>query len=158
GAGGGVPARHPSPGRCAFLVSLVLLTAGVGSASRALAQGGAAPNVTANSPQRQDAVLDRVALIQRMDAQVPLDTRLRDETGRTIALRDCFHGRPVMLNLIQYRCTMLCSEEMKVFAASLKDMAFDVGKQFDGVTLSIDARETPELAADYKRGYMQDYG
>lgn len=127
-------------------------------AAPAFAQGGAAPNVAVTDPQRQDALVDRVALIQRMDAQVPLDTRFRDEAGRTVALRDLFRGKPVLLNLIQYRCTMLCSEEMKILAASLKEMTFDIGKQFDVATLSIDARETPQLAADYKRGYVQDYG
>ena len=115
------------------------------------------PNLTATTAQ-QNRVVDRVALDQKMDAQVPLDTPCRDESGRTIRLRDCFRGRPVMLNLIQYRCTMLCSEEMKALAASLKEMTFDVGRQFDVVTLSIDPRESPQLAADYKRGYVKDYG
>src|SRR5947199_9995540 len=115
----------------------MLMVATITTTPRALAQGGTAPNVTLATPQRQDAVLDRVALVQRMDAQVPLDTPFRADTGRTIALRDCFRGKPVMLNMIQYRCTMLCSEEMKILAASLKEMTFDIGKQFDVVTLSI---------------------
>src|SRR5207253_1925610 len=50
------------------------------------AQGGAAPTVIGGRTPNQDAVLDRVALVQRMDAQVPLDTPFRDETGRTITL------------------------------------------------------------------------
>jgi len=141
-----------NPNMSRSLLALILAPAA------SFAQGGAAPTVIGGRTPNQDAVLDRVALVQRMDAQVPLDTPFRDETGRTITLRDCFRGKPVLLNLIQYRCTMLCSEEMKILAESLKQMTFDIGKQFDVVTLSIDARETPELAADYKRGYVRDYG
>jgi len=93
-----------------------------------------------------------------MDAQVPLDAAFRDETGKRVLLRDFLGKKPLMLNLIQYRCTMLCSQEMLVLAQSLKEMPFTVGNQFNLITLSIDHRETPELAGEYKRGYLKDYG
>jgi protein SCO1/2 len=113
--------------------------------------GGQAVNPT-------DVLIKKVGLDQKLNAQVPLDIAFRDETGKQVPLRQYFGAKPVMLNLIQYRCTMLCSEEMKMLAQSLKDMKFSVGDQFTLLTVSIDAREQPYLAAEYKAGYLKHYG
>jgi protein SCO1/2 len=107
---------------------------------------------------RRDELMKKVRLDQKLNAQVPLDISLKDETGRTVQLHQFFGKKPVMLILIQYRCTMLCSEEMKALALSLKEMQFTVGKQFNLITVSIDHRETPDLAAHYREGYLKDYG
>lgn len=104
-----------------------------------------------------DSLIRQVRLDQKLNAQVPLDIPFRDETGKSVTLRQFFGAKPVMLNLIQYRCTMLCSEEMKMLGQSLKDMKFSVGKQFNLLTVSIDAREQPYLAAQYKAGYLKQY-
>jgi protein SCO1/2 len=106
---------------------------------------------------REDEVIKKVRLDQKMNAQVPLNLTFRDETGKAVQLHEYFRGKPVMLNLIQYRCTMLCSQEMNVLAASLQEMTFDVGKQFTVITLSIDARESPDLASAYREGYLKAY-
>jgi len=105
-----------------------------------------------------DAVLKQVRLDQKLNAQVPFDVTFRDETGKTVRFGDYFGRKPILLNLIQYRCRMLCSEEMKVFSGSLKELGFTIGDQFEVVTLSIDHREQPDLAAAYKAGYVKDYG
>jgi protein SCO1/2 len=107
---------------------------------------------------RSEELMKRVRLDQKLNAQVPLDLSFRDETGRTVQLHQYFGKKPVMLILIQYRCTMLCSEEMKALALSLKEMAFTPGKQFNLITLSIDPREASDLATQYKAGYLKDYG
>src|SRR5205807_115789 len=86
-----------------------------------------------------------VELEQTLDAQVPLDLTFRDETGKAVALRQYFGRKPLLMNLIQYRCTMLCSEEMKALGQTLKEMQFTVGDQFNVLTVSIDPRERPEL-------------
>jgi protein SCO1/2 len=63
-----------------------------------------------------------------------------------------------MLNLIQYRCTQLCSEEMRALAESLRELKFSIGDQFEVITVSIDPRERPDLAAEYKQHYVKQYG
>src|SRR5262249_38691871 len=108
----------------------------------AQAQGGGGRTL----PTAAARVIRNVGLDQKMDAQVPRDVTFRDEAGRVGPLRRYFGRKPVMLNLIQYRCKMLCSEEMKILAQSLKELKFTAGKQFEIVTLSIDHREGPELA------------
>ena len=90
---------------------------------------------------------------QNLGAQVPLDTELRDESGKTIHLADVFQGRPVILVPIAYRCQTACAmvtdgllktltHMLKVPRAQLGESHYGmVGKDFDVVFLSIDPTE-----------------
>jgi protein SCO1/2 len=53
---------------------------------------------------------------------------------------------------------MLCSELLQGLVGSMKALTFDVGKDFDVVTVSFDPRETPEMAAAKKRDILKRYG
>ena len=110
------------------------------------ARGDEAPGTT----------LSRVGFDQNLDAQLPLDASFRDETGRSVALGDYFGAKPVIVTLVYFRCPMLCGEELKGLARSLKPLSMSVGDQFDVVTISIDPAETPELARE-KKGHILDY-
>ena len=57
----------------------------------------------------------------------------------------------MILNLVYYQCPMLCTEVLNGLTAALKVIGFVPGKQFEVVTLSIDPRETPQLAAAKKK-------
>jgi protein SCO1/2 len=53
---------------------------------------------------------------------------------------------------------MLCTLELNALARSLKPLKFSAGQEFEVVTVSIDPREKPALAAAKKRGYLARYG
>jgi protein SCO1/2 len=110
------------------------------------------------APTAADQIVKQVRLDQRLNAQVPMDLQFHDEDGNAVPLRRFFHGKPVLINLIQYRCTMLCSQEMNVLSESLRELKFNVGEQFELITVSIDAREGPQLAREFKAGYLRLYG
>ena len=95
---------------------------------------------------------------QRLDEQVPLDLTFRDEGGKTVRLGDYFNRKPVILALVYYQCPMLCNQELNGLAGGLKALPFDAGKEFEVVVVSINPRETSDLAAAKKDGYMRDYG
>ena len=102
--------------------------------------------------------LEHVGFEQRLNEQIPPDLAFRDETGKAVQLKDYFGKRPLILNLVYFRCPMLCGEVLSGLTNSLKLMKFDVGKQFDVLTVSFDPRETPELAAEKKAEYLKRYG
>ena len=104
------------------------------------------------------SVASKVGFDQKLDAQVPLDIPLRDEAGKPVRLGDFFGERPVILTLVYYECPMLCNEVLNALTRGLKGLTFDVGDQFEVVTVSIDPAETPELAARKKAGYLRRYG
>jgi protein SCO1/2 len=103
--------------------------------------------------------LEGVGIDQHLNEPVPLNLTFKDEQGNAVRLSDYFHdGRPVILNLVYYQCPMLCTEVLNGLTAALKVLRFEPGKQFEIVTLSIDPRETPQLAANKKEMYLKKLG
>ena len=102
--------------------------------------------------------LKNVGIDQKLNAQLPLDTQFRDETGRTVKLGDYFGKKPVVLALVYYTCPMLCTQILNGMEHALRVLSFDPGKEFEVVTVSFDARETPPIAAAKKAAYLKDFG
>ncbi len=102
--------------------------------------------------------LQNVGIEQHLNGQVPPDLAFVDDTGRAVKLGDYFGRKPLILNLVYYNCTMLCGEALAGLAASMKMVKFDVGNEFDVVTVSFNPRETPDVAAAKKKDYLKRYG
>lgn len=123
--------------------------------SLALAAGsGLAPQA---APQGTPPALREVAFEQKLAQQVPLDIALRDEAGRAVRLGDYFGKRPVVLTLVYYECPMLCTLTLNGLTSALSVLSFDVGREFDVVTVSFEPKETSELAAAKKAAYLKRY-
>ena len=103
------------------------------------------------------AALQSVDLEQKLGAQVPLDAAFRDEAGRTVRLKDYFGRRPVILSLVYYSCEDLCPLVLDGLVRSLRPLSFNIGNEFDVLTVSFDARDTPALAAAKKSGAVKQY-
>jgi protein SCO1/2 len=99
--------------------------------------------------------LKNVGIDQRLDQELPLDLQFKDETGKTVRLGDYFTaGRPVILNLAYYTCPMLCGEELAGMASALSVLRFTPGTEYEVVTVSINPDETPEVASEKKKIYI----
>ena len=103
-------------------------------------------------------VLEGVGYQQRIGSQIPLDATFADETGKTVPLSAYFGKLPVVLVLAYYSCPMLCSQVMSGTTAALKKVGFQIGDQFNVLTVSFDPRDTPDVAAKTKQTYMTQYG
>lgn len=102
--------------------------------------------------------LREVKIEQRLNEQLPLELQFKDETGRSVQLSEYFNkSKPVILSLVFYKCPMLCNQILSGLMAGLRSQTFDAGKEFDVLTVSFDPRETPELAAETKRSYLERY-
>jgi protein SCO1/2 len=99
-----------------------------------------------------------VAIEQRLNEQLALDLVFQDESGRPVALREYFGTKPVILVMGYYRCPRLCSLVLNSLTDSLHGIDYAIGKEFTVVTVSVDPRETPELAAAKKAAYIEKYG
>src|SRR5215203_7081603 len=105
--------------------------------------------------------LKKIGIDQKLGEQLPLETEVTDEDGRTVKLGSLFtSGRPIVLALVYYECPMLCNEVLNGLTGSLKGISLDAGKDFDVIALSFDARENgkPGLAQNKKAAYMERYG
>ena len=101
--------------------------------------------------------LKNVGIEQHLEEQIPPDLTFRDETGKTVRIGEYFGQRPMILNLVYYQCPMLCSEVLSGLESALRVLKFDVGKDFDVLTVSFDPKETPEIAAKSKAEYLKRY-
>jgi protein SCO1/2 len=101
--------------------------------------------------------LQNVGIEQHLEEQIP-NLTFRDETGRAVRLGDYFGKRPMILNLVYYQCPMLCGEVLSGLESALRVLKFDVGKEFDVLTLSFDPHETSEMASAKKAEYLKRYG
>jgi protein SCO1/2 len=122
----------------------------------AVAQGMGGPVYKPATPPPQ--ILGNISIDQNLKQQVPLDLPFKDENGRDVKLSDYFGSKPVILSLVYYECPMLCTETLNGMVSAFKVLKFDVGKEFNVVTISFDARETPALAAEKQKNYLRQYG
>jgi protein SCO1/2 len=102
-------------------------------------------------------MLENVGIDQRLGEQLPLDVTFRDESGAIVGLGDYFGKKPVVLTLVYYTCPMLCNQVLNGLTSTLDVVSFDIGKEFEVVTVSFDPRETPELARSKKATYIDWY-
>jgi len=142
-----------------YAIVLALMGICASTVANAQAVGGidqttAIPNNASPLPK----VLEGVGYLQRIGSQIPLDATFTDETGKTVPLRTYFGKVPVVLILAYYRCPMLCSQVMSGATAAFKQVGFQIGDQFNVLTVSFDPRDTPDVAAKTKQTYMQQYG
>jgi protein SCO1 len=116
---------------------------------------GARPS-SGNPSSGLPAALQEVKIEQKLDQQLPLDLVFRDESGREVKLGQYFGQKPVVLAFVYYDCPMLCTQILNGMVTSFRVLPFQIGKEFDVVTISFDPRETPELAQKKKKVYV-DY-
>jgi protein SCO1/2 len=98
--------------------------------------------------------LTDVRLEQKLDQQLPLDLVFRDESGQSVKLGQYFGKKPVVLALVYYDCPMLCTQVLNGMATSFRVLPFQIGKEYEVVTVSFDPRETSALAASKKQVYV----
>lgn len=114
--------------------------------------------VSGYAQSSRPVLLRDVGIDQRLNEPLPLELVFRDETGRSVRLAEYFDRKPVLLALVYYECPMLCTQVLNGLVSSLKVLTFNVGKEFNLVTVSFDRRESAALAAAKKRVYLERYG
>jgi protein SCO1/2 len=109
-----------------------------------------AGNVSSGLP----APLRDVKIDQKLNQQLPLGLTYRDESGRDVKLGEFFGRKPVVLAFVYYDCPMLCTQVLNGMVTSFRVLPFEIGKEYDVVTISFDPRETPALAQKKKNVYV----
>ena len=104
------------------------------------------------------AILKQANFDQRLNQQVPLNLTFRDESGREVRLQQYFGTKPVILSLVYYQCPMLCSQVVNGMTQVFSDLKFNVGRDFQVVTVSFDPHDTPDEAAAEKQLTIKRYG
>ncbi len=134
-----------------ILLALTLIFTVLAAPTRALAHAG-------HPEHEPPPLLRNVDVDQRLNKEIPGDLSFKDEAGKPVQIGQYFGNRPVILSLNYFECPQLCPLLLKGLSDSLRSVKFNVGKEFDVVTVSIDPRETPQQAAKARKTYSQSYG
>jgi len=142
---------------CLLLSAFCLLASaqpGVPQPNSPLYGGGSNPGeVSAGLPP----VLKKVGIDQKLNEQLPLDAVFKDEQGHEVRLGQFFKGKPVVIALVYYTCPMLCNQVMNGMLGSFRQNSFNIGEDFEVVTVSFDTKDTPAIAAAKKTTYIAGY-
>ncbi len=101
--------------------------------------------------------LKNVGIKQNLDQFMPANLEFTDDLGRKVHLGDYFGNKPLILNFVYYSCPMLCGEELSGLESALRVLKFDIGKEFEVITISFDPKDTPEAAAKKKGEFLRRY-
>jgi protein SCO1/2 len=125
----------------------------------AFAQAAAPRLQPGEGPTNQKlAIFDQIGIEQNLNQQVPLDLTFTDENGRPVQLKQYFGKKPVILSLVYFQCPMLCSQVLNGLTGALNGIVrFNVGRDFDILTVSFDPRDDAKAAADSKKRYISRY-
>lgn len=113
--------------------------------------------VRAATPPNLPPNLNGIGIEQKLNAQIPLDTVFRDESGASVPLRTFFGQKPVLLVFAYYRCPMLCSQVLSGVVAGLRPLSLKPGREFEILTISFDPADTPGEAVIKRNHYSHSY-
>ena len=114
----------------------------------------------AQAVNKNDPALKGIDVVEHLGGKLPLDLTFTDENGKTVQLGDFFDGkRPVIMALAYYECPMLCTLVLNGIADGVKGMTrLTPGKDFQILTISINPKETADLALKKQKTYLEATG
>jgi protein SCO1/2 len=120
-------------------------------------QGPPEGGASAQNSKVMPSQLKDVGIDQLLNNQVPLDLVFHDEAGKVVRLGDYFGKKPVIISLIYFNCPMLCPMVENGLLESLKQVRFDIGDQFNVLTVSFDPKDSPADAFSKRAAYLSMY-
>ena len=97
---------------------------------------------------------EEAGIVEKLGAQVALDSVLRDEDGNEITLRR-LSGKPTILTLNYFRCAGICTPLLNGLVDTLNEIGLEPGEDFQVVTMSFDPVDMPEVAHQKRINYLK---
>jgi protein SCO1/2 len=95
----------------------------------------------------------QIGFEEKQGQYVALDTRLVNEKGDTVLLRDVI-SKATILNLVYYRCPGTCSPIMWGISRFIDAIDLKPGEDYQILTISFDPSERIDLAIEKKASYL----
>lgn len=95
----------------------------------------------------------KVGFDEKQGQYAALDTKLVNEAGDTVLLRDVIK-KPTILNLVYFRCPGTCSPLMWGVSKFIDEVDLQLGTDYQVITISFDYTEGIDLGIQKKANYV----
>lgn len=103
--------------------------------------------------------LESIKFEDKLGTKISGDLQFTDDDGKSIALGSLFNdSKPVLFAMVYYTCPGLCNFHLNGLVSVFKGMDMTAGKDFRVVAVSMNHRETPDVAKKKKENYLREYG
>jgi protein SCO1/2 len=111
-----------------------------------------------SSPNRMEIRQADSSMEDRIGSEVDAELTFTDERGYPLKLRKYFPGAlPVVLNLGYYGCPDMCGQVIHGMVDALNEIDLDPGTHYEILNVSIDPRETAEVAKQRKQNMLMRF-
>jgi protein SCO1/2 len=111
------------------------------------------------TPSAKIPVAEGVDVVEHLNERLPPDPKFRDPANRVITLGEALAGdKPVVLSLVYFDCPMLCNLVLQGLQSGLKQTGLILGRDYRGVTLSIDPKDDPVKADRHQTAMLRAVG
>ena len=94
-----------------------------------------------------------ISVSEQIGKKIPLNLTFKSSNGDLLQLADIIDRPTIILPAFLY-CSQSCGLQMAYLASAIRQLGKDNWDSFRMVTLSFDAEDTPELAANSKKNYV----
>lgn len=107
-------------------------------------------SVAAQTDQGPVSAAD-IDIVENLGERIPAGLTFQDGHHRDVAIDEVLaQGKPVIVTLGYYKCPMLCSLVQQGLAKAIKAAGLELGRDFNGVAVSINPEEKPKDAATHE--------
>jgi protein SCO1/2 len=103
--------------------------------------------------------LQGIGVDEHLGATLDPNLTFIDEAGQNVKLGQFFTGdKPVLMAMVYYTCPSLCNYHLNGLTETMKQLKWTAGKDFSVVAVSMNSKETPDVAGKKKHNYLEAYG
>lgn len=104
-------------------------------------------------PETRPEIAPKIGIEEHLGTVLPLDVELYDEQGYLTPLQKVI-TKPTILTFVYFRCPGICSPLLTELSRMVDQISLEPGKDYQLVTISMDHREKPDMAASKKESYL----
>jgi len=106
------------------------------------------------SSKEKPAKEPEIGIVEHLDEYLPADLVFTNQDNKQVNLKDLIN-KPTVISFVYFRCPGICSPLMNGMAEVMdKTPDMVLGKDYQAITISFDASETPGLALKKRANYL----
>ena len=116
------------------------------------------PTTEGGAQNELPEAIEGVGIDEKLNTSLPGDLTFNDENGKPVKIADFYsEDKPVILSMVYYSCPSLCNLHLKGVFDVFKQLGLTPGKDFEFVAVTIDPKETADVASAKKDTYVSEY-